>query len=91
MCGYLERSEMYDTVNVRIVIEDLVDCALIPDINVVEMRSLTAYQFDAVKSFFGRIVEVVEDHDIVVGLKQGKGSEGTNIAGAAGSRQISKS
>lgn len=69
MCAYLERSEMYDTVDVWMGIEDLIDCSLIPHINIVKYRSFAAYQFNAIECFFRGVLEIVEDNDIVVCLE----------------------
>lgn len=81
---------MNDTVDVWMVIKDLVDGSLIAHIDIVEVGPLAAYQFDAVERFFGRIVEIVEDNDFVVCLEQGKGSERANVAGATTIKPISK-
>lgn len=87
---YLQRRKMDNTVDVWMGIEDLVKGSFIAHIDVVKMRSLSTYQFNAIECFFGRVVEVVHDHDLVVGLKQGKGSEGTNVAGPSVTEAISK-
>ena len=78
--AYLQRCKMNDTVDVRMGIEDAVKGSFITHIDVVKMRSLSAYPFNAIEGFFGRIVEVVDDNDLVVGFEQGKSSEGTNVA-----------
>lgn len=86
---YLQRRKMDNTVDVWMGIEDLVKGSFIAHIDVVKIRSLSTYQFNAIECFLGRIVEVVYNHDLVVGLKQGKGGEGTNVAGPSVRRSAS--
>ena len=74
---------MNDTVDVGMVIEDLVEGSFIAHVNVVEMWPLAAYQFDAIECFFGGIVKIVDNNDFVICLKQGKSSERSNVAGPA--------
>lgn len=78
--AYLQRRKMNNTVDVRMGSEDAVKGSFITHIDIMKMRSLSAYQFNAIEGFFGGIVEVVDDDDLVVGLEQGKGSEGANVA-----------
>lgn len=78
--AYLQRCKMYNTVDMRMGSEDAVKGSFITHIDVVKMRSLSAYRFNAIECFFGGIVEIVDNNDLVVGLEQGKGSEGANIA-----------
>jgi hypothetical protein len=46
----------------------------------VEGRSLAAYELDTVKSDLGRVVEVVNDDDIIAGIEESQRREGANVA-----------
>ena len=48
---YLERGEVDHIVNVRVLAEDLVQCCLIVDIDIVELRALAADELNAVDNF----------------------------------------
>lgn len=75
---------MDNTVNIRVLLEHLVQLLLIGDIAGVKLGSLAADELDAVEDFVRGVVEVVDDDDLVVGLEEGEGSEGANVAGATG-------
>lgn len=81
---HLQRSKVDNTVNVRVLLEHLVQLLLIGDIAGVELGSLAANELDAVEDFVRGVVEVVDDNDLVVCLEEGEGSEGANVAGATG-------
>ena len=66
---------MNDIVNIRVLLEHLVQGLLIGDIKRVVLGSLAANQLDAVEDLLGGVVEVVDDDDLVVGLEKGKGGE----------------
>lgn len=53
-------------VNVRVVVEDLVECSLIADVGLVELGSLAADELNAIDDFLGGVVETVDDDDLVV-------------------------
>ncbi len=88
--SYLERSEMNDAIDVWMRIEDFVDGSLIPHVDIMKLRAFSADQFNAIERFLGRVVEIVEDYDVVVGLEQGKGSKGTNVAGPTVNEELVK-
>lgn len=81
---HLQRSKVNDTVDIRVLLKHLVQLLLIGDIAGVELGSLAADELDAVEDFVRGVVEVVDDDDLVVGLEEGEGSEGANVAGATG-------
>lgn len=81
---------MNDAVDVWMRIEDFVDGSLIPHVNIMKLRASAADQFDAIERFLGRVVEIVKDNYVVVGLEQGKGSEGTNVAGPTVDEELVK-
>ena len=68
-------------VNVWILLKDLVERGLICNVAFVEGRSLAADELDAVYDFFGGVVEVVDDDDLVVGFEEGESRERANVAG----------
>jgi len=78
----LQSCEVDDIVNVRVLGEDLLERLLIGDVDVVEGGSLAADGLDAVDDFLGRVVQVVDNDDLVVGLEQGEGGEASDVSGA---------
>jgi hypothetical protein len=78
----LEGSEVDDTVNVGVFLEDIVQGFFIGDVEVVVMRPFPADEFNAVEDFGRRVVQVVDYDDRVVGFEEGEGGEGANIARA---------
>ena len=57
---------MNDTVNVWVCLEDIVEPSLIRNVKLEEFWSLAANEFNAIDDFFGRIIEVVRENDLVV-------------------------
>ena len=80
---YLERCEVDDTVNIWVRCKGLVQCFLICDVYLVEIRSLSAKQLNAVKRDFRGVVERVNDHDFIASLEKSQTREGANVAGAS--------
>ena len=76
---------MNDTVNVRVFSEHLVKCSFICDIEVVEPRPLAAYEFNAIKDLLRRIVQIICNNNLVVGLQKGEGGKRPNISSTAAS------
>ena len=72
---HLERGKVDDTVDIRMRSEDLVQSFFICDIDLVELRSLSAEQLNAVEGNLGGIVEGIDDDDFVTMLKKGKARE----------------
>lgn len=60
-------------------LENLVKAIFVRDVNFVELRPLPADEFDAIQAFFGRVVEVIDNDDLVIRLQQRKNSERANI------------
>ncbi len=71
---------MNDAVNVRMFIEDIIKSSFIGDIYIVKEWTFSTDQFDAVDTFLGGIVKIVDDDDLVVSLQEGKCSERSNIS-----------
>lgn len=84
--AHLESGKVDDIVDVGVLGEDLVQGGLVGDVDLVEERTLARDQLDAVDDLLGRVVQVVDDDDLVVGLKQSKGGERANVAGATVNR-----
>jgi hypothetical protein len=78
---YLQCSEVDHIVNVWVLLEDLVEGSLIRDVAFVKSRSFATDELDAVYDFFGRVVQVVDDDDLVVRFEEGESREGANVAG----------
>ena len=74
---------MNDTVDFRMPGEDAVESGLVGHVGLIKGGALAAYQLDAVDGDLGRVVEVVDNYDIVAVLEEGEGRERANIASAA--------
>lgn len=59
---------MNHTVDIRVSGKDLVKASLIRDVDLVEVRSLAAEEFDAVEGDLGGVVQTVDDDDFVAML-----------------------
>lgn len=78
---YLQGGKVDDTVDVWVFGEDIVQGLLVVDVAGIALGSLAADELDAVDDFIGGIVRVVDNDDLVVGLEQGEGGEGADVAG----------
>lgn len=70
---------MDHAVNIGVFLEDLVETGFLGDIDVVELWPLAADELDAVDDLFGRIIQIVCDHNFVVCLKEGECGERANV------------
>jgi len=75
-----------DIVDVRVLLEHLIQLLLIGDVQRIVLGPLAADELDAVEDLLGGVVEVVDDDDLVVGLEKGEGGERADVAGATGKR-----
>ena len=73
--AYLQCSKVDDIVNVRMLVEDSIQLLLVGDIAGVVLRSLARDELNAVDDLLGRVVRVVDNDHLVVGLKQREGGE----------------
>lgn len=73
---------MNDTVNGRVLGKDLIEGLLVGDIDLVEVGAATGDELNSVEGNLGRVVEVIDDNDIVAVLEEGEGSKATNVASA---------
>lgn len=83
---HLQRSKVDDIVDVRVLLEHLIQLLLIGDVQRIVLGPLAADELDAVEDLLGGVVEVVDDDDLVVGLEKGEGGERADVAGATGKR-----
>lgn len=79
---YLQRRKMDNTVDLRMRLKDFLERRLIDDVDFIEIRSLSTEQLDAVEDYFGRVVEAVDNNDVVAMFEECQRGEGTNVAGA---------
>lgn len=79
--AYLEGGKVDDGVDGGVLLEDLVEGLLVGNVDLVEVGTAAAEQLDAVEGDLGRVVEVVDNDDIVTVLKEGEGGEGADVAG----------
>lgn len=73
---------MDDAIYGRVRGEDAVELVLLGHVGLVEGRPLPADQFDAVEGDLGRIVEAVDNDDVVAILEEGQHGEGSDITRA---------
>jgi hypothetical protein len=78
--AHLESGKVDDIVNVGVLGEHFVEASFVCDVAVVEGGSLAADELDAVDDFLRRVVEVVNDDDLVVCLKKCESCKGANVA-----------
>ena len=78
---------MDDIVDVRVLLEHLIQLLLVGDIQRVVLGPLAADELDAVEDLLGGVVEVVDDDDLVVGLEKGESGERADVAGATDKRR----
>lgn len=80
---------MNHAVDVGVLLKDPVEGGLVGDIELDELGTLAADQLDAVDDFFGGVIQVVGEDDLVASLEEGEGREGANIAGTTGGLKVS--
>lgn len=73
---------MNDAVNLRVLGEDIIESALVGDVELVESRTASADFLNSVEDIFERIVQAVNNDDVVAILEEGKSGEGANVASA---------
>ena len=61
---------MYETVDLGVLLEHLVETLLISDVDIVVCWSLATDALDSVQYFFGGVVEVVDNDDFVARFKE---------------------
>lgn len=84
---HLQRSKVDDIVDIRVLLEHLIQLLLVGDIQRVVLGPLAADELDAVEDLLGGVVEVVDDDDLVVGLEKGEGGERADVAGTTEKRR----
>ena len=70
---------MNDTVDLWVSRKDLIEGWFIGDVDLVEVWSLSAKEFDSVEDDLGRVVQTIYDDDFVAMFQQCQGCEGTNV------------
>ncbi len=78
--AYLQSSKVDHAVNIRMRLEDLVEVLLLPDVDIVELRSLARDKLNSIDCLFGRVEQIVRNNDLVASLEEGKRCEGPNVA-----------
>jgi hypothetical protein len=73
---------MNDAVDVWVFLEDLVECLLVCDVDIIVARLFAADALYPVQGFCCGIVEVVYNDDLVISFEQGKSSERADVASA---------
>lgn len=74
---------MDDTVNVRVRLEHLIYAIFIGDVDLVEVWSFTAEEFNAIEGHFRGIVKTVDDDNLVSMLEEGERCERPDITGSS--------
>lgn len=83
----LKGSKVDNTVNLRVLLKDAVQRLLVRNISFVEDRPFSANQLNTIERDLRRVVEVVDNDDIVIVLQQSQRCEGSNVAGATTSHE----
>lgn len=73
---------MDDAVNGRVGGKDLVYILFYSQVDLMKGRALAANQLDTIESDFGRVVEVVDDDNVIASFKKGQRCERADVAGA---------
>lgn len=73
---------MNDAVDGGVLGENLVEGFLVGDIELVEFGSATADLLDTIDRDLRRVVQTVDDDNVVAILEKRKGGEGANVASA---------
>lgn len=81
---YLEGREVDDAVNLGVRREDGIERGLVGYVCLMEGGALAADELNAVDGDLGRIVEVIDNNDIVAVLEESERRERTNVAGTSG-------
>lgn len=80
---YLEGGKVDDAVNGRVRLEDGVKRRLVRHVGLVEEGPLAAEELDTVEGHDGRVVQAVDDNDVVPVLEEGERREGADVAGSS--------
>ena len=80
---------MDHTVNLGMCGKDLIEAFFIGDVDLVEVWSRSTEQLYAIEGNFGRIVETVNDHDLIAMLEEGQRGERSDVTGASVELDIS--
>lgn len=75
MVVYLESGKMDDAVDFRVLVKHGVNGFFVCHVNLVEGRAAAANKLNAIKGNFRRVVETVNDDDIVAVLEKSEGGE----------------
>ncbi len=67
--AYLEGCKVDDTVNVWVLLEHLIETSLIGYIDLIQIWTLSADEFDAIDRLFGGVVKIVHYHNFVIGFQ----------------------
>lgn len=81
----LEGGKVHDGIDVGVLCEDVIESNPVGDVDLVECGSLSADEVHAIDGFLRRVVEIVDDHDVVAGDEQFERREGANVARSSGS------
>lgn len=79
---YLQGRKVNYAVDLRVLVEDLVQGRLVGDVDIVKGRALARDELNAVHDFLLGVVEVVNDDHIVACLNERDDCERTNVAAA---------
>lgn len=71
---------MNHIIDIRVLAEDFRKASLVGDVDLVEVRSFSRDELDPVDAFLRRIVQVVDDDDLVVSFQQREDGEGTDVS-----------
>jgi hypothetical protein len=72
-----------NTVNVGVLCEDFVETFFVCDIDLIEVWPLSADELNAVQRNLGRVVEAIDNYNLVTMFEESQGRERPNVAGAS--------
>lgn len=71
---------MNDAVDLGMLGENIVESALVRDVELVKGRAASADSLNSVEDVFERVVQAVDNDDVVAIFEESKGGEGANVA-----------
>lgn len=86
---YFQGGKVDNAVDSGRLLEDTVECGFIRHINLEELRPPATDELDSVESNDGRIVEVVNNDNIVAILEKNEGCKGANVSGSTADHSLS--
>lgn len=85
---YLESCKVNDIVNVRMFSKDFVQLRLVCYVDAIVRRPSAGQQLNSIDDLIRRVVQVVDNDNLITGFNERKCCEGANIASASAQVRI---